>query len=587
MVLVRLICGLLLAGVVYAQPGFFPVRDLRAGMRGVGKTVFSGTKIEEFQVEILGVLENVGPKQSLILGRLSGGPLATTGVMQGMSGSPVYIDGRLVGAVAMAFAFSKEPIAGIRPIQEMLAIDEPAATAPPRRAALWDGQISKTLPGPAEVLAGGGRMVEIATPVAFAGFTKNTIEHFGPQLRALGLEPMQGISGAGKAQGSAPDALRPGSMITAQLVTGDLSIGADGTVTHIDGNRIWAFGHRFLSIGPTEMPFARSEVLTLLPNLSTSFKISAAREWAGTITQDRSVAVGGELGRRAAMLPVSIDVARRGTKGPEPRASYSMNIVRDRILSPFLLQMAVFSAIDATEQTLGESTFAVTGHVEFEGNVAPMKLDNTFAGDMNVPAQAAMAMAVPVSYVLQSGFEALRPKRVEIAIEAFPSKRMLQIDQVWPSQREARPGDTIELTLVLTGENGQEITRKIPYRIPVGARPGPLQFTAADAMTINLTEFRQMLTQAPKSAAQLVAMMNAMRPNTKAYVRVWRTEPSFDVAGENLPDPPPSAALVFTRMQPSLSPMPALQNARQSEIEIAVGDAVVTGSKTVQVDIKE
>ncbi|HWR49995.1 MAG TPA: SpoIVB peptidase S55 domain-containing protein, partial [Bryobacteraceae bacterium] len=519
----RLICSLLLAGVVYAQPGFFPVRDLRAGMRGVGKTVFSGTNIEEFQVEILGVLENVGPKQSLILGRLSGGPLEKTGVMQGMSGSPVYIDGRLVGAVAMAFAFSKEPIAGIRPIQEMLAIDEPASMPPPRRAALWDGQISKNLPGPAEVLAGGGRMVEIATPVSFAGFTKNTIEHFGPQLRALGLEPMQGMSGAGKAQGSAAGAIRPGSMITAQLITGDLSIGADGTVTHIDGNRMWAFGHRFLSIGPTDMPFARSEVLTLLPNLSTSFKISAAREWAGAITQDRSVAVGGELGRHATMLPVSIAIARRGVKGAEPRATYSMNMVRDRILSPFLLQMAVFSAIDVTEQALGESTFAITGHVEFEGNVAPMKLDNTFAGDMNVPAQAAMAMAVPVSYVLQSGFEALRPKRVEISIEAFPSKRTLQIDQVWPSQREARPGDTIELTLVLTGENGQEITRKIPYRIPIGARPGPMQFTAADAMTINLTEFRQMLTQAPKSAAQLVAMMNAMRANTKAYVRVWRT----------------------------------------------------------------
>ncbi len=582
----RLFCVLLFTALAWGDPAVFPLRDIRPGMKGIGKTVFSGDRIEEFQVEVLGVLENVGPKQSIILARLSGGPLERTGVMQGMSGSPVYIEGRLAGAVAMAFALSKEPIAGIRPIEDMLRIGQPAQP-PPARARLWDGELARALPPPSEFAAGGARLVEIATPVSFAGFTENTIAHFAPQLRALGLQPMQGVAGGGTPKGSAkPGTVQPGSMITVQLVSGDLSVGADGTVTHVDGNRVFAFGHRFLTLGATEMPFARSEVLALLPNLSTSFKISAAREWAGTITQDRSVAVAGELGRSAATVPVSISVARRIGKVPDPPVFYNLRMARDRILSPFLLQMAVFSAIDATEQVFGESTFAVTGEVEFEGAVAPMKLNNTFAGDVNLPVQVALGTAVPFSYALQSGFDALQPKRVSLAIEVIPQKRTLQVDQLWASRREVRPGEPVELTVLLTGDNGLEMTEKATYVVPVGARPGPLQITATDANTINLTEFRQMLLQTPRSAVQLVSMMNSMRPNTSAYLRVWRTEPSYDVQGDTLPDPPPSAAMILARSNASLNPTPALPNSKLAEFEIPAG-MVVTGSKTIQVEIKE
>ncbi len=582
----RLFCVLLFAGLACANTAIFPLRDIRPGMKGIGKTVFAGDRIEDFQVEVLGILENIGPKQSLILARLSGGPLDRTGVMQGMSGSPVYIDGRLAGAVAMAFALSKEPIAGIRPIEDMLRVDEPAQPQP-RRAQVWDGQLAKALPPPSEFIAGGARLVEIATPISFSGFTQGTVEHFAPQLRALGLQPMQGVAGGGSPVRQArPGAVQPGSMITVQLISGDLAVGADGTVTHVDGSHIYAFGHRFLTIGATEMPFARSEVLTLLPNLSTSFKISAAREWAGAITQDRSVAVAGELGKTASTLPVSITVTRHGVRAAGKPMSYDLKMMRDRILSPFLLQMAVFSAIDATEQVFGESTFTVTGEVEFEGAVAPMKLNNTFAGDFNLPAQVAMGTAMPVSYAMQSGFDALRPKRVAVAIEAYPRKRTLQIDQLWASRREVRPGESVEFTLVMAGDNGAEVTRKVNYRVPVGARPGSLQVTAADANAINLTEFRQMLVQAPRSANQLVSMMNDMRRNTNAYLRVWRTEPSFDVQGENLPDPPPSAAMIMGRANASLNITPAMPNSKIAEFEVPAG-MVVTGSKTIQLEIKE
>src|SRR6266568_3679247 len=164
------LCPLVLTCVsaLVGATAFFPLQDLKPGMQGVGKTVFSGDRIEDFQVEILGVLENIGPKQSLILARLSGGPLERTGVMQGMSGSPVYIDGKLVGAVAMAFPFSKEPIAGIRPIEDMVRVSS-ASSEPVRRAkaTLDRNNLTAMLPKPEEALSGEMRMVDIATPVWF------------------------------------------------------------------------------------------------------------------------------------------------------------------------------------------------------------------------------------------------------------------------------------------------------------------------------------------------------------------------------------------------------------------------------------
>jgi SpoIVB peptidase S55 len=344
-----------MAAVVSGQTAYFPLKDIRPGMHATGRTVFSGARIEEFQVEILGVLENIGPKESLILARLSGGPLANTGVLQGMSGSPVYLDGKLVGAVAMAFPFAKEPIAGIRPIEDMLRVSN-ASSEPMHhaRASLDNADLTAALSRPQEALAGDMRMVDIATPVSFGGFTKAAIEHFAPQLRTLGLEPRQGVSGGGRvaARMGDPAALEPGAMISVQLMTGDMSIGADGTVTHIDHGKIYAFGHRFLSVGPTELPFARSEVLTLLPNLSSSFKISAPKEWMGTISQDRNTAIAGEMGRRARMAPISIALAHGGHK----IEGYEMQMVNNRFLAPFLMQIAARPRTACT----GRSSFRAT-----------------------------------------------------------------------------------------------------------------------------------------------------------------------------------------------------------------------------------
>jgi SpoIVB peptidase S55 len=515
---------------VQAAPAIFPLKDVRAGQHGIGRTVFSGSRVEEFQVEILGVLENLGPRESIILARLKGGPLENTGVMQGMSGSPVYIDGKLVGAVAMGFPLSKEAIAGIRPIEDMLRVDpQPArniasASPPPRRRPF---------------VAGETRLEEIATPVSFSGFTGATLEHFAPQLRELGWDPRQGISGGGAPSDRLgdPHQLEPGSMISVQLLSGDMSVGADGTITAIDGDRVYAFGHRFLAEGPTDLPFARAEVLALLPNLSSSFKISTAREWMGAITADRDTAISGLTGRQAKLIPVEIRV------GPN---TYRMRMIQDRVMTPLLAQMAVFSAIDATERSIGSQTFSVRGQFDFAAG--PVRVDDVYSGEVAVAAIASAGVSSPLAYAFQSGFDAMKLEKISLDIGVVEKRGQQQIaDLIAP--RTVHPGDEVDLTVVLAGDSGAETSQHVRYRVPVGAPAGPLSFTVSDATSTNLLEFQSMIGTAQRSPQQVLNMLTGFRSNTKAYLRVWRSEPSFTVEGRDLPAPPPSLAMILSRVQ--------------------------------------
>lgn len=558
---------------------FFSLKDLKPGMHGTGKTVFSGSLVEKFDVEILGVLENAGPKQSIILGRLSGGPLDRTGVLQGMSGSPVYIDGKLVGAVAMAFPYSKEPIAGIRPIAEMVnSRTVPSAARIP--VAMTDATLFAALPK-RPLAAADNRPADIITPLSLNGFTRATMDVFATQLRSIGFEPQQGIT-AGRqptAERKPGEAIEPGSMISVQLLNGDMSVGADGTVTYIDGKKIYAFGHRFLAVGATALPFSKSSVVALLPNLNTSFKIASTGEWMGSITADTSTAVSGELGRRPPMAPLTITV--NGARS----ATYKMEMVRDRFLSPMLLQMALYSALDATERTLGSGSVAITGRVQFEGVREPVLINSIHAGDFNVPLQASLGTVLPIAYALQNSLEELRLASVDLTLNTFGEKKQVAIDQVWSSEREVRPGGQVDLSILLLTEDGREITRKVSYQVPIGAPVGPLYFTVGDAATINVAEQRYIGVSEPRPAAQVIELLNSFRGNTKGYVRVWRSDPAYNVQGRDLHDPPPSIGLILGRAQSTTQALPRTSTIAEMSFEAA--DSAVSGSKTIQVDVKE
>jgi hypothetical protein len=366
-------------------------------------------------------------------------------------------------------------------------------------------------------------------------------------------------------------------------MSGDLSVGADGTLTYIDGARVYAFGHSFLGVGSTALPFARAEVIALLPTLNSSFKVSSAKEWMGGITQDRDTAISGELGKLPTLTPMSISVTRNG----QPIESYHMRIVNDPLLSPLLIQMAVSSVIEATERTVGAASVRIVGEIQFQNGLAPVKISSIASADNGSAAQSAMAAAMPAAYAMQSGYDALALKQVDLNIETFPLKRELQIDGVTASRREAHPGDTIRIDILLVGDNGLEITRQVAYQTPIGAEPGTIYFTVADAATTNLADFHQVLSSPERTPGQVIAMLNGLHPNNKAYVRVWSASPAFDLEGADLPNPPASVALILGGLQTTTGGIVQTRNSKIAEMEIDAGGMAVTGSKTIQVEIKE
>jgi SpoIVB peptidase S55 len=573
-----------------AATAFFPLRDVKPGLKGVGKTVFQGSRVEEFQVEILGVLENASPKQSIILARLSGGPLDKAGVMQGMSGSPIYIDGKLLGAVALGFPFSKEAIAGIQPIEQMIGNTAPPLATPTARviysqlAKTWSRQFQ---PGPVAVNAAASppELRAISTPLAFSGFTDSAISFFSTALRNLGFEPQSGVGSGAPTTTQYVGHVEPGSMISVELMSGDWNVTADGTVTYIDGNKVYAFGHRFLASGSTDLPFARAEVLTLLPNLNSSFKISTARELVGSLTSDSSTAVAGEIGRPAHLIPMHIEV-----RDPRRTNEYNINMIDDRLFTPLLAQMALYSTIDATERSAGAGTMRVRGQVEFDGSVPPLRFNDVFAADSNTALQASFNLVVPLAFSLQAGFRDLRVKKLSFSFDASEQKRQLEIQDVWLSKTEAKPGDTIDVSCLLAGENGLEVRKTAGYKIPIGAPTGRLLFTVSDASMLNFGELAGLSSSSAHSARELVQILNEIRPNDRAYVRVWRQEPSFALPGADLTDPPPSAALILSKSSSAFSAGNSIllsRGAQVAELPISPGDYAVTGSKTVQVEVKE
>src|SRR5262245_37559458 len=300
--------------VCFAQaPRFMPVDEIRSGMKGIGRTVFQGTTIEEFQVEILGVMKHYGPKQDLILARLSGGPLKETGVIQGMSGSPVYIDNRLVGAVAYAFPFAKDSIAGIQPIAQMVnvlvqpqapgrVVPASAFAASESPAAFIHNLLDRfhqgaplhelLIPSAAPMVSAGASLTRIQTPLAISGVTSAAIQQFSSFFGSLGFTPMQSGGAGGLVNGPAGSrSLEPGSPVNAEMVRGDINVSANGTVTYVDGNKIYAFGHPFLSSGPTSLPMASAYVISLLPKLDASSKLAVPMDVIGAFQQDRSTGI--------------------------------------------------------------------------------------------------------------------------------------------------------------------------------------------------------------------------------------------------------------------------------------------------------
>jgi hypothetical protein len=465
--------------------------------------VFSGGAPEEFGIEIIGVLPGfTGPRQSTIIAKLSGKNVDRTGVFAGMSGSPVFIEGRLVGAIAYSFPFAKEPICGITPIEQMIDIFEsatPKVARQPRAVSM--AQLARTdwktvLPKPAvsggpliaSISAGsplapymGQTIQPIATPVVFTGISQETLSIFSSDLTKAGLLPVAGVGGAAAITSlSSYDekTLTPGTSVSVQLVRGDYSIAASGTVTFRNGERIYAFGHPFLGLGGADMPMTESSVITVIPNAFNSFKLAVPGNMVGTISQDRATGIFGQLGHAARMIPVTLNLHTSRNRDEK----FSFEMVNDEYLTPLLLTVGVFNSINARERSMGESTVSIRGSIAVDGQ-PPIQLERRFSA-ANASLLAAGAVANPISDLLNSGFDDVTIRGINLDISASENVQSATLERISLDRTEVSSGDTVELQAYIRTDAGKLFVQRIPVQIPAEASAGQLMITVGDGAAL-------------------------------------------------------------------------------------------------------
>ena len=589
------------AGVLGSK-NILPVDDLRPGMKGIARSVFSGSTPEEFGVEIIGVLPGfTGPRQSTIIAKLSGKNVDRTGVFAGMSGSPVFIDGRLVGAVAYSFPFAKEPICGITPIEQMIDIFEsgqqriarqPKATSMAELARTdWKPVLPKAAVsgGPliASVAAGsplapyiGQTIQPIATPVVFSGISQETLSLFSDQLTKAGLLPVSGVGGASPITPLASfdqNTLTPGTSVSVQLVRGDYSIAASGTTTFRDGERIYAFGHPFLGLGGADMPMTESSVITVIPNTFNSFKLAVPGNMVGNISQDRATGIYGQLGHASKMIPVTLNLHTSRNRDEK----FSFEMVSDEYLTPLLVTISIFNSINARERSLGESTVSLRGSINVEGQ-PPIQLERRFsAGTASL--LAAGAVANPISDLLNSGFDDVTIRGINLDITASENVQAATLERISLDRTEVSSGDTVELQAYIRTDAGKLFVQRIPVQIPAEASSGQLMITVGDGAA--LQESSAAKSFVPVNLGQLVGAMNKVKKNDRLYLRLQRPTPGVVIGTSELPNLPPStvATLNSDRSSGGYSP---LTMSLVYERELAPAEYVITGQQTISVTIK-
>jgi hypothetical protein len=598
-----------LAGLHAATP-LMSVAEIRPGMVGTGRTVFDGTHVEEFKAHILGILDNViGSHRSLILARLEGGPLANTGVIAGMSGSPVYIDGRMIGAVSYALgSFSKEPIAGITPIGEMtdatmlneirplgakVHVEFPLTrenlTAAFRKAFSWNRPFAERpddlrLSGVTGVAGLSGSEVgtllrPIATPLVMSGFGPEMTDLLGAAFREEGFMPTGG-SGAAFHNGEMPfdGPLKPGDAIGVELMNGDLMLGGTGTVTHIDGDRVYAFGHPMYNVGPVEYPMTRAYVYTVLPSLFSSTKLSSTGEVIGTFTQDRATAIAGRLGTGPRLIPLTMTLE----SDHGATRVFHFGLANDQLFTPLMVNAGIANTLFSYERQLGASTFALRGTAKVK-NHEPVTFENLFSGDM-AAVNASMYVAAPIAALMGNDYEKLDVDSIDLTVKATEEPKTATLERVWIDDPRPRAGRTVPLKVLLRTYRGEEIIRTLPIDIPANAS-GSLSVMVSDGARLGQLEQREARLPQPRNVPQMIRTLNRTRRNDTLYVKLLGNDAGAVVNGEVLSSLPPSVLGVLEADKNGGNFNP-LHSATLGEWELPTEHAV-NGSRTLTIIVSQ
>jgi len=597
----RILCALLLSLAVSAtasassEPSntaplnapLMSVDQVRPGMKGVAYTVFQGTQPEAMEVEILGVLRDVnGPKSNVILVRLRGEKPEYSGVVAGMSGSPVYVDGKLLGALAFRIGqFSKEPIAGVTPIADMLEISEldhsrPADTQP--ASAKARAETSRTsAPGDAAGLEQyRDFLTPIDTPIVFSGFSEETLRRFAPQFAAAGVTPVSGI-GSADPTAHDPAPLAPGSAVSAVLIEGDMNVAATCTVTYVDPERVLACGHPLLQFGMVDLPMTKAEVVATLASPLNSFKIINTTEAVGSFVQDRHTGILGRLGKTPEMIPVTLTV--RG--GSKPK-QFHYQVLNNARLTPVAVMATVFNSLQGVNEYGEEITYRMQGTIQVRG-YPEVTLKNMFAPfDNNTPTAALVAISLGERFgrIFDNPYVIPGITGVNLEFDLARERRWARLESARTDVTEARPGDSIVIESVLRPYRGERIVQQIPIKVPTSTPKGTLHILVSDGDTLDRMRRMMPALSRKMDLASTIAMLNQEHSNTRLYVSLLEANPQAMVEDKVMPTLPLSVMNVMEGMRGNQDMVVSGESA-VNEASAPV-DYVVAGAQVISVTIK-
>ncbi|HVB87916.1 MAG TPA: hypothetical protein VNK23_14750 [Candidatus Dormibacteraeota bacterium] len=558
-------------------PPIFPLSDVKPGMAGVMYTIFQGDQIEKVDLQVIGVLPNaLGPKEDVILVKLLGPEAAETGVVAGMSGSPVYFDGKLAGALSLKIgAFTKEPIGGVTPISEMLEVAQyPSPATIEKDAKLTPGRVQRgaasiSNPPPSStsqlaaadrlawpaangsigdgnfaqpVSVGGGQfLVPIETPLVTTGMYPQTMAWFGKQFSSFGMAAMAG--------GTTPAAqdhtnLKPGDMVGIDLIRGDLSMSDGCTVTAIEGNRLLACGHPLFGFGAVQMPISSAHVVMTLASSQASTKIITTGKVIGTLTQDRQTAISGVLGAGPPMVPVNLTLDT-----PDGEQKYHFEVVQSPQLTAVLVATAAYNGITGSSAYDQSTTLQLDGNIDLKDH-APVRLEDLFAPtDQSTPAGYFLATSVESDFaqIYSNPYELPQINKVDLTIRALPDRRSATIDDAWVEKSEVYPGESVNVRVLLRPYRGAPFIQQIPITIPAQTARGTLRLVVSDAAFLN----RNVETLAYSSQGQLpglgelINLINRQRHNDRLYATLLQPTPTMLVEDKELPNVPLSTINVL------------------------------------------
>ncbi len=548
-----------------------PLTEVHPGMQGYAYTIFAGDQIEKFDLEVIGVMPNfLGPKQSIILVELKGPKVEHTGVVAGMSGSPVYLDGRLAGALSLKLGiFTKEAIAGVTPIEDVLR--PPAQTADVQSAPQ-----QFTLPNDAlarNSLPSGSSLERIETPLVFSGFQPAAVQQFAPQLQGYGFVAAQG----GTAEAKPDDRkLVPGDMAGMVLVSGDASINSACTVTAVQGDKVFLCGHPFMSLGDVQMPMSRSRVVTTLSSSLASTKIVNVGGPIGTITGDHLTAVTGKLGSPPAMVPLELSFVTGGTE-----KKLHFDVINHPKLTPLLVAVTTFNGL--TQNSLyGEgTTLHLTGEVRLQGHNA-VQIESTFApGDSMSPDSLPIALAIQNVFgrLFNNNYETPSVDHISLRVESQPGRKSYTIESAWLEKGEAAPGETVRVRVMLRPYRGASRVEETTVRVPDQAvRGATLRVLVSDAEWLNRASRGFGFPGIPGGSGpagldQLIALLNRERRNDRLYVGLFAPAPTLVWDDKELPNVPLSAINVIDG-RPTPGSVQLLRESLASESSIPLGGPV-------------